>query len=247
MQNLELTDLVSIEKATKSLNLDVDELLLQALSGKVTLFVVSNKKYREVLIPCKMGVLHHTDPGNIIEQYVPLIDQVAYVDVELGQIIELQPSQIKQLLLNQAFSEVELYKTFLDIDDDTDGLLWKSEREIYNWEDEELGYPLPSYPDIELESVKVSKTYIKQYKTQPSESKSSGDVSSRTALKVVGLLMHHLAKSPKYASGNTPNKSQIKALLLDLAAEFDVNEYGLSKVDERLLKEAMDYLEDQKN
>ena len=59
--------------------------------------------------------------------------------------------------------------------------------------------------------------------------------------------MHHLAKTPKYASGNTPNKSQIKALLLDLAAEFDVNEYGLSKVDERLLKEAMDYLEDQKN
>ncbi len=70
---------------------------------------------------------------------------------------------------------------------------------------------------------------------------------SSTALKVVGLLMHHLAKSPKYASGSSPNKSQIKELLLDLADELGVNNYGLSKVDERLLAEAMRYLETQKN
>jgi hypothetical protein len=70
---------------------------------------------------------------------------------------------------------------------------------------------------------------------------------STTALKVIGLLMHHLAKSPKYASGTTPNKSQIKELLLELAVELDVNNYGLSKVDERLLAEAMKYLETQKN
>jgi hypothetical protein len=70
---------------------------------------------------------------------------------------------------------------------------------------------------------------------------------STTALKVIGLLMHHLAKSPKYASGSSPNKSQIKELLLELAMELDVNNYGLSKVDERLLAEAMKYLETQKN
>lgn len=70
---------------------------------------------------------------------------------------------------------------------------------------------------------------------------------SSTALKVIGLLMHHLAKSPKYASGSAPNKSQIKELLLDLAEELEVNTYGLSKVDERLLAEAMRYLETQKN
>lgn len=70
---------------------------------------------------------------------------------------------------------------------------------------------------------------------------------SSTALKVVGLLMHHLAKSPKYASGSYPNKSQIKELLLDLADELGVSNYGLSKVDERLLTEAMRYLETQKN
>ncbi len=70
---------------------------------------------------------------------------------------------------------------------------------------------------------------------------------SSTALKVVGLLMHHLAKSPKYASGSSPNKSPIKELLLDLAGELGVSTYGLSKVDERLLTEAMRYLETQKN
>ena len=70
---------------------------------------------------------------------------------------------------------------------------------------------------------------------------------STTALKVIGLLMHHLAKSPKYASGTTPNKSQIKELLLELAVELDVNNYGLSKVDERLLADAMKYLDTQKN
>jgi hypothetical protein len=35
--------------------------------------------------------------------------------------------------------------------------------------------------------------------------------------------------------------------LLELAVELDVNNYGLSKVDERLLKQASDYLETQKN
>ena len=65
-------------------------------------------------------------------------------------------------------------------------------------------------------------------------------------VKVIGLLMHHLAKSPKYASGTSPNKSQIKELLLDLAEELGVNPYGLSKVDERVLADALKYLETQK-
>lgn len=72
------------------------------------------------------------------------------------------------------------------------------------------------------------------------------DKPSSTALKVIGLLMHHLAKSPKYASGASPNKSQIKELLLELASELNVNSYGLSKIDERLLADAMKYLEEQK-
>ena len=58
--------------------------------------------------------------------------------------------------------------------------------------------------------------------------------------------MHHLAKSPKYASGTSPNMSQIKELLLDLAEELDVNSYGLAKMDERILADAIKYLETQK-
>ena len=70
---------------------------------------------------------------------------------------------------------------------------------------------------------------------------------STTSLKVIALLMHHLAKSPRYASGKSPNKSQIKKLLLELADELDIDDYGLNKVDERLLAEALKYLETQKN
>jgi len=33
--------------------------------------------------------------------------------------------------------------------------------------------------------------------------------------KVIGLLMHHLAKTPKYASGSSLNRNQIKELLLE--------------------------------
>lgn len=46
-----------------------------------------------------------------------------------------------------------------------------------------------------------------------SDVKNHTDRPSTTGLKVVGLLMHHLAKSPKYASGTSPNKSQIKGEL----------------------------------
>lgn len=102
--------------------------------------------------------------------------------------------------------------------------------------------------------IRASSIYIdpsslrKQLKPIPSQNAESfADRPTNTGLKVIGLLMIHLAKSPKYASGNSPNKSQIKELLIELANEFDINEYGLSKVDERLLTAAMKYLETQKN
>ena len=81
-----------------------------------------------------------------------------------------------------------------------------------------------------------------------SDQRQSTSKPSNTALKVLGLLMHYLAKkNKKYASGSSPNKSQIKELLIDLAVELDINQYGLSKVDERLLTDALSYLESQKN
>ena len=81
-----------------------------------------------------------------------------------------------------------------------------------------------------------------------SDQRQSTSKPSNTALKVLGLLMHDLAKkNKKYASGTSPNKSQIKELLIDLAVELDINQYGLSKVDERLLTDALNYLDSQKN
>jgi hypothetical protein len=82
---------------------------------------------------------------------------------------------------------------------------------------------------------------------EPQQAQELASRPTKTSLKTVGLLMMHLAKSPKYASGNAPNKSQIKELLLDLATEYGIKEYGLAKVDERLLTDAMEYLETQKN
>lgn len=86
----------------------------------------------------------------------------------------------------------------------------------------------------------------KKHFHQPQKIQNTDSSSTKTSLKVIALLMHHLAKSPKYASGSSPNKSQIKELLLELAEELGVSSYGLSKVDERLLTDAMKYLEEQK-
>jgi hypothetical protein len=143
----------------------------------------------------------------------------------------------------------------------TDGYLkglWKAENSSYTWlyfeELFELGSP-EGYVVASLDRESDDEAIIDNLFINPNPSTSNANDSapsnanakpSTTALKVIGLLMHHLAKSPKYASGSSPNKSQIKELLLELAVELDVNNYGLSKVDERLLAEAMKYLETQK-
>jgi hypothetical protein len=66
-------------------------------------------------------------------------------------------------------------------------------------------------------------------------------------LKVIGLLLNYLAKNAKFQTGGNPNKSQVKELLIKLAEELKINPYGLAKVDERLLTDALKYLETQKN
>jgi len=106
---------------------------------------------------------------------------------------------------------------------------------------------LPEYDSISLARVHVLEhSLVSQRDSKKSLAKAATDNASKTSLKVIGLLMHHLAKSPKYASGTSPNKSQIKELLLELASELGIDPYGLNKVDERLLTDAMKYLEDQK-
>jgi hypothetical protein len=102
---------------------------------------------------------------------------------------------------------------------------------------------------VDVNKVFVTTELLSQASTHSGkqEFQAFSDRPTQTSLKVIGLLMLHLAKSPKYALGDQPNKSQIKELLLSLASEFNIKEYGLSKVDERLLKDAMKYLETQTN
>ncbi len=74
---------------------------------------------------------------------------------------------------------------------------------------------------------------------------SDNEAPSKTALKVIGLLMHHL-NSGKYSNNGKPNKSQIKELLLELAKEHKIDSYGLRKADERILNDAFLYMNEQK-
>ena len=112
------------------------------------------------------------------------------------------------------------------------------------------GFYLHKMLDGNARPITIDNLYVDSNKDGENLAANSSEIhdikASNTALKVIGLLMCHLARSPKYASGASPNKSQIKELLLDLAEEQGINNYGLSKVDERLLAEAMKYLESQK-
>ena len=244
--NIQLRDLITIFDASKKFTLDTSEILFDALEGNLSLFVLSNKDLREALIPCKEGELFHASAGEFIHQYQPLFPHIKYVDIQLGQVLEVNEKSIKGLIVNQQFSEAELYKPLAPIWDDLEFDFWETEREVCNWEE-----GIPAYSDVTLERIYVLEAEVITTKANKgnkvSISKTTTGSASSTALKVIGLLMHHLSKSPKYASGTSANRSQIKELLLDLAEELDVNSYGLSKVDERLLSDALKHIESQKN
>jgi hypothetical protein len=148
---------------------------------------------------------------------------------------------------------------FMTLGPDYIRVLWRAfKNENFNMGFEDLfywakpkGYEIASLMrdfdgEVVLDNLFVGPNLEVKVSSQESSVREIIDKPSNTALKVIGLLMCHLAKSPKYSSGSSPNKSQIKELLLDLAEEQQVNAYGLSKVDERLLAEAMKYLESQK-
>ena len=245
--NIQLRDLITIFDASEKFTLNTSEILFDALEGNLSLFALSNKDLRETLVPCKKGVLHRAYAGGeFIHQYDPLFGHKKDVDIQLGQVLEVNEKSIKGLIVNQQFSEVELYKPLAPIRDDLEFDFWETEREVYSWEE-----GIPAYSDVTLERIYVLEAEVITTKANKenkvSISKTTTGSASSTALKVIGLLMHHLAKSPKYASGTSPNRSQIKELLLDLAEELDVNSYGLSKVDERLLSDALKHIESQKN
>ena len=192
------------------------------------------------MIPCKDGPKLPHGPGEFIHQIHPYFEDLQYVDCSLGQPLILSERAIKQLITSNSFSEAELYKPLAPLPDGFD--FWETEREIYDWEEN-----LPEYDSISLARVHVLEhSLVSQRESKKSLVRAATDNASKTSLKVIALLMHHLAKSPKYASGTSPNKSQIKELLLELASELGIDPYGLNKVDERLLSDAMKYLEEQK-
>lgn len=239
---INIRDLLKITEASTKHKKEPKDILFDALEGNCSLYVISDKDIREALVPCRAGELHHVVPGEFIDQYRPMLNHLQYVDIQLGQPLALNKTAIKHLIINQCFSEVELFREQAPAVENLEFDFWKTEREIYEWE------KLPEYASITLDHVLVPKSAltIQTLGNKPATS-NIRDNTSNTALKVIALLMHHLAKNPKYASGKSPNKSQIKELLIELAADLGVNNYGLSKVDERLLTDAMKHLEEQKN
>lgn len=234
-------NLISLYEASEKASLSCNDLLFKALDKHLVLYCIPSKDKREALVPCMDGTLHRASLGDFIHQYKPLLDQIEYVDVKIAQPLRLNERAIKELLVSRQFNEVELYRELAPEIDEVD--FWKTECEVYGWEEDLLEYDIIKLDQIQVCELELEKCL--SVKGVPSKN-ASKDPSS-TSLKVIGLLMHHLSKSPKYASGNAPNKSQIKGLLLDLAVELNVNNYGLNKIDEKLLKEASEYLKTQKN
>lgn len=235
-----IRDLIKITEASTIYKREPRDILFDALEGKLSLYVISDKSFREALVPCRAGKLHHVVPSEFIDQYQPMLNHLQYVDIQLGQPLALNKTAIKQLIINQEFSKVELIREQEPVLESLEFDYWKTEREVYGWEEK-----LPEYALITLDYVHISKSALTSL-IQDNKPATSNHASN-TALKVIALLMYHLAKNPKYASGTSPNKSQIKELLIELAADLGVNNYGLSKVDERLLTDAMKHLEEQKN
>lgn len=240
---INIRDLLKITEASTKYKRESRDILFDALEGKLLLYVISNKSFREALIPCRAGKLQHSAPGEFIDQYQPILKSIKYVDIQLGQPLVLNKAAIKHLITDQRFSEVELFREQAPAIEDLEFDFWKTEREVYDWEEN-----LSEYASITLDQVHVlQSTLTSQADDNNSTMRNAKGNASNTALKAIGLLMHHLAKNPKYAIGTTPNKSQIKELLIELATDLGVNNYGLSKVDERLLSDAMKHLEEQKN
>ena len=238
--SIEIKELVDLARACEKYKISQNDILFKSLDSQLSLYYLSPKSIREALIPCVEGTLHHAAPGQFIHQYQPLMDKVTYVDVQIAQPLRLNQQAIKELLVSRQFNEVELYR---ELAQEVDGVdFWKTELELHNCD-----ASMPEYEIVKLDQIQVPETQLQECiaisKKAPTK---ATEKPTATSLKVIGLLMYHLSKSPKYAAGDSPNKSQIKELLLELAIELDIDNYGLSKVDERLLADAMRHLDTQK-
>lgn len=236
----ELKDLVAIDVAASVLKRDSSELLFRGLAGDADLFCVANQDEVIQIYPCRREWID--EERFSVDVYDPHTAQE--LQISTGQIVKLTEAAIKCLLVNKFITKLELYRCLFPELPDTSFDYWRVRQELYP--DQSWKNGAPCFEEIPLVKMFTTKSEAKK-STQESEDTQFGNNSATsTALKVIGLLMYHLAKSPKYATGSKPNKSQIKALLQELADELGVDDYGLNKVDERVLSEAMKHLENQK-
>ena len=103
--------------------------------------------------------------------------------------------------------------------------------------------------DVEIgidRPVDDNSLYVKQCRESESSGTSVKHQPKQTALKIIGLMMLYLAANkPKLRVGKKPNKEQIRNYLIELATKYEVDAYGLSKSNEGILKEAMEYVPDE--
>ena len=221
---MQLDELIPLEKYNQTQGLACRETLAKALAGQIDMYYIFDR-WSQLVYTVKDDLTKYKADGKVPPRTVENIHDV-------GDTIKLTEKYIKALWWAETNSQDDL--TFEDF--------------FMRGEPEDLVFT-SCLRERNEESI-IDNIFVDPKPTSPAHSQKSPGCNqekpSPTALKVIGLLMHHLAKSPKYASGSSPNKSQIKELLLELAAELNVNPYGLSKVDERLLADAMKYLEEQK-
>jgi hypothetical protein len=223
-ERMNLDDLIPLVKYNDKEDLTYRESLAKALAGKIEIFYVFDGMMLVIYDPIDDSHNGKGTKNNIIGG--PESIEIEYFPCDF---IQLTPQVLRDLWGYVSFEESEV---------DLGDLMYEYVPE---------GFKLTLMQDGSARGITIDNLYINP--DLPQETNVSGNNEnkpSNNALKVIGLLMRHLAKTPKYASGDSPNKSQIKELLLDLAEELNVNSYGLSKVDERLLSDAMTYLEDQK-
>ena len=235
-----LKDLVNITKVSKKMNIDSDDLLLDALDDKYQLYALSTRNHTVELLPCYNEWIEEVD--SFIDMYKK--NDMLCIEITIGQVLSINHQAIKELIVNKQCSEILLFRELGPELDASPTYYWKTSAELYKFGIGECVDPHLAH--VHLDNIFMLKEDVRCLKNPLTITTNRHESASNGSLKVIGLLMSHLAKTPKYASGISPNKTQIKELLLDLAVELDINNYGLSKVDERLLVQAMKYLETQK-
>jgi hypothetical protein len=222
-----LDELIPLSKYNKENDFNFRESLAKALTGKIEIYYVFDGRSYVIYEPEDANHKGKGTEGNLFGSSDAI--EAVYAPCDF---ILLPQEVIRELWGMVSYKEFKV--TLLDI----------------IREKQPEGFKLHNMLDGWAREITIDTLYVRKdlgVKVAGSNGTVGGiEKTNNTALKVIGLLMHQLAKSPKYASGTSPNKSQIKELLLDLAEELGINPYGLSKVDERVLADALKYLETQK-